>query len=92
MAPPPLFYFGRYLAAGAGAAVAAGAAADGVGRGEHKALLPTAVHKVHRDRADLLAELLVDQVGEIVNLELDVLVLGFIQNQPQGRAASAARG
>ena len=79
---------------------AAGAAAAGGATGalgyqgflgvDREALLPAVVHEVYRDLAAAGGQVLVDKVGQTVNLVLVVVFLWFIQNQAQAGAASAA--
>ena len=88
---PPSKLFSFILAAGARAAIAAGAGSgDRVGGGQYKPLLPTVIYKVHLYRALLIVQGLLDHVGKTVYLVGRIRVFGFIQNQSQRGAASAA--
>ena len=57
---------------------------------DREALLPAVVHEIHRDLATGGGQVLVDKVGQTVNLVLVVVFLWFIQNQAQAGSASAA--
>lgn len=92
---PPWYH--DYFNGSAGAAsacaatIAAAAAAQRLCGADGETFLPTVVNEINLYVSTHIRQFLVDEVGQAVEFVGVVVILWFIQNQAQRRAASAAR-